>query len=211
MTEKLKSNDVVREEILKDPEQVLEDHDIMRALISADEQARGKNVVDLRTIALERLEGRLDRLEDTHRHVIAAAYDNLASTNQIHRAILAILEPHSFSEFLDLLKDDLATILNVTSVRLVLESPAVTPDIEDQLREEFGDGVKFCARGAVVDYINQGRSTSPRPVTFLGQGNLPGLLVLGSDDMEQFAPNKGSDLLIFFASAFERILRRWIS
>ena len=72
--------EAVREQILQDPARVLEDRDIMRALISADEASRGGNVVDLRTIALERLEARLDRLEDTHRHVIAAAYDNLAST-----------------------------------------------------------------------------------------------------------------------------------
>ncbi len=53
----------------------------------------GHNVVDLRGIAMERLEERLDRLEDTHRSVIAAAYDNLAGTNSIHRAVLRLLRP----------------------------------------------------------------------------------------------------------------------
>ena len=49
----------------------------MRALIAANERAMGGNIVDLRGIAMERLEARLDRLEDTHRSVIAAAYENL--------------------------------------------------------------------------------------------------------------------------------------
>jgi uncharacterized protein YigA (DUF484 family) len=237
MTEQAKPQDVVRDQILQDPNQVLEDHDIMRALISADEEARGKNVVDLRTIALERLEGRLDRLEDTHRHVIAAAYDNLASTNQIHRATLAILEPNAFAGFLDLLKGELAQILNVASTRLVLESPAATPEMEEQLQKEFGSGVCFCAPGAVAEYITRGRDATVRPVTLraiqdadpilfgdaaydvtseallrldLGKGNLPAMLVLGSVSTEQFTPQKGADLLVFFASAFERVLRRWL-
>jgi uncharacterized protein YigA (DUF484 family) len=237
MTEQAKPQDAVRNQILQDPNQVLEDHDIMRALISADEVARGKNVVDLRTIALERLEGRLDRLEDTHRHVIAAAYDNLASTNQIHRATLAILEPHSFAEFLELLKTELAQILNVASARLVLESPAATPEMEDQLHKEFGSGVCFCTPGAVAEYITRGRDATVRPVTLraigdadptlfgdasdevtseallrldLGKGNLPAMLVLGSIETDQFTPQKGADLLVFFASAFERVLRRWL-
>lgn len=237
MTEQAKPQDAVRNQILKDPTQVLEDHDIMRALISADEQARGKNVVDLRSIALERLEGRLDRLEDTHRHVIAAAYDNLASTNQIHRATLAILEPNAFAEFLELLKSELAKILNVASARLVMESPAATPEMEEQLQKEFGSGVCFCAPGAVAEYITRGRDATVRPVTLraihdadpvlfgdaahevtseallrldLGKGNLPAMLVLGSVSTEQFTPQKGADLLVFFASAFERVLRRWL-
>lgn len=237
MTEQAKPQDAVRKQILQDPNQVLEDHDIMRALISADEEARGKNVVDLRTIALERLEGRLDRLEDTHRHVIAAAYDNLASTNQIHRATLAILEPETFAQFLDLLKGELAQILNVASARLVLESPAATPEMEAQLEKEFGSGVCFCAPGAVAEYITRGRDATVRPVTLraiqgadpilfgdaahevtseallrldLGKGNLPAMLVLGSVSTEQFTPQKGADLLVFFASAFERVLRRWL-
>lgn len=77
-----------RARILADPGLVLDDAEVMRALVLASEQAMGGNVVDLRGMAMERLETRIDRLEETHRAVIAAAYENLSSTNQIHRAIL---------------------------------------------------------------------------------------------------------------------------
>ena len=86
----------LRDKILATPEVILEDRDLMRALIAANERAMGENVIDLRGIAMERLEGRLDRLEDTHRSVIAAAYENLAGTNLIHRAILQMLDPLGF-------------------------------------------------------------------------------------------------------------------
>ncbi len=86
----------LRNIILARPERLLEDRDVMNALVAANERAMGANVVDLRGIAMQRLETRLDRLEDTHRSVIAAAYENLAGTNQVHRAILQLLEPQSF-------------------------------------------------------------------------------------------------------------------
>lgn len=227
----------LREEILKDPAAVLEDRDVMRALISADETARGRNVVDLRSIALERLEARLERLEQTHREVLAAAYDNLAATNQIHRAVLALLEPESFGQFLALLEGELAKILRVASCRLVLESAAAAPEMTPQFLSEFGGGVGFCLPGDVMRYITRGRATTARPVTLravhepdpllfgdaaprirseallkldLGPGNLGGMLVLGSDTLDQFTPQKGADLLVFFASVFERVLRRWL-
>ena len=73
--------DDLRERIITRPDVILEDKDLMKALIEANERAMGGNIVDLRGIAMERLEARLDRLEDTHRSVIAAAYENLAGTN----------------------------------------------------------------------------------------------------------------------------------
>ncbi|EPX85883.1 Uncharacterized protein putative in bacteria [Rubellimicrobium thermophilum DSM 16684] len=113
----------LRETILKDPSLLLDDPDVMRALVAAGDRALGPNVVDLRGIAMARLEARLDRLEDTHRSVIAAAYENLAGTNQIHRAVLRLLEPTRFEVFLQDLGSDVADILRVDSLRLVLESP----------------------------------------------------------------------------------------
>ena len=62
----------LREKIISDPDLILDDLDVMRALVSANENTASGNVVDLRGIAMDRLENRLDRLEDTHRGVIAA-------------------------------------------------------------------------------------------------------------------------------------------
>jgi uncharacterized protein YigA (DUF484 family) len=45
----------------------------------------------------------------------------------------------------------------------------------------------------------------------LGTGRLPGLLALGSEDPQQYRPGQGTDLLAFFAGAFERAMRRWLA
>lgn len=232
-------NDDVRSKIMSNPEALLEDQDIMRALVAANEKSQGElsggNVIDLRGIAMERLEARLDRLEDTHRNVIAAAYENLAGTNQIHRAILRMMDAGKFESFLSDLRGDVADILRVDSVRLVLES--VTPDTDPAIAR-LGDVLSVAEPGFINTYIMHGRSAPTRQVTLrqvktddvevfgdkaeyirseaclrldLGDGRLPGMLVFGSEDPHQFTPQQGTDLLIFFASVFERVMRRWLS
>jgi uncharacterized protein YigA (DUF484 family) len=225
----------LRERIIANPAVVLDDADIMRALVSAYDRSMGNNVIDLRGIAMERLEARLDRLADTHRSVIAAAYENLAGTNQIHRAVLRLLEPVRFETFLRDLRGDLAEILRVEAIRLVIE--AQSPADETALR--LADGVLAVEVPGFVDaYITRGRAQTAQQVTLrqirpefarvygdkadfirseaclkldFGPGRLPGMLVFGSEDPHQFTPQQGTDLLAFFAGVFERAMRRWLA
>ncbi|MBU2991960.1 DUF484 family protein [Octadecabacter sp. 1_MG-2023] len=228
-------NDDVRSKIMSDPEALLEDQDIMRALVAANEKNLGGNIVDLRGIAMERLEGRLDRLEDTHRNVIAAAYENLAGTNQIHRAILRMMDAGKFESFLNDLRGDVSDILRVDAVRLVLESS--TTDADPAIAR-LSDVLSIAEPGFVQNYISHGRSAPARQVTLrqvktddveifgdkaeyirseaclrlnLGDGRLPGMLIFGAEDPHQFTPQQGTDLLTFFAGVFERVMRHWLS
>lgn len=238
MTEAAEIFALTREEILSNPKAFLEDHDVMRALIAADRQKQPSNVIDLRSIAMDRMEDRLNKLEDTHRTVIAAAYDNVSSMNQIHRAVLSILEPEDFNGFLQYVEHELAPTMGIEVVNLCLETQAVSAGQGPSLSKEFGTGVTFMAIGEVEDYITHGRDMNSRPVTMravrpgsaslfadspepilseallkldLGEGNLPGMLVLGSKYPDQFAPAQGSDLLLFLGGIFSRIMRRWLA
>lgn len=225
-------DDQMRNRILTAPELILEDPAVMRALVAAGDRSIGANVVDLRGVAMQRLEARLSRLEDTHRSVIAAAYDNLAGTNQVHRAVLALLEPAEFEAFLQVLGTDVADILRVDAVRLVLESRGAAGRLESR------GAVRVVEPGFIDRYVGAGRQAPRRPVLLrqgqpaddrlygegaawlrseavmridLGPGRLPAALAMGSEDPHQFKPSHGTDLLAFFASVFERALRRWLS
>ncbi len=227
--------DDLRSKIISDPESLLEDHDIMRALVAANEKSLGGNIVDLRGIAMERLEARLDRLEDTHRSVIAAAYENLAGTNQIHRAVLRMMDATKFESFLRDLGSDVAEILRVDCIRLVLESVTNT---DDPAVARLGNVLNVAEPGFVDDYLTLGRNMPVRQVTLrqvqpedhniygdksdyirseacikldLGDGRLPGMLIMGSEDPHQFTPQQGTDLLTFFGGVFERAMRRRLS
>ena len=225
----------LRDRLIAEPEVILEDRDLMRALIAANERAMGANIVDLRGIAMERLEARLDRLEDTHRSVIAAAYENLAGTNQIHRAVLRMLDPTGFEDFLKNLGGDVAQILRVDCVRLVLET---AQDDREPALDRVGEVLCVRVPGFVDSYMAGGRGAPTRQVVLrqtlpeaetiygsagawvrseaalrldLGEGRLPGMLALGAEDPHQFRANHGTDLLAFFAGAFERAMRRWLA
>ncbi|MGV8986598.1 MAG: DUF484 family protein [Cypionkella sp.] len=222
-----------RDRILAEPEALLDDIDVMQALIGANERAMGSNIVDLRGIAMERLEQRLDRLEDTHRTVIAAAYENLAGTNQVHRAILQLLDPADFPAFLVALNGTIGSTLRVEKVRLVLESKAEG----DSALGKLSDAIHIAPAGFVAEYLSAGRNTPTKSVLLrqvqpssdaiygdragwirseallkldLGAGRLPGLLALGAEDPHQFKATHGTDLLAFFAGVFERVMRKWL-
>ncbi len=223
----------LRAHILSAPEAVLDDREVMAALIAANERALGANIVDLRGIAMHRLEARLDRLEETHRSVIAAAYENLAGMNQIHRAVVKMLDPLTFEDFLGALGTEVADVLRVASLRLVLESAGGPAD---PALMRFADVMLVADAGFVEAYM--GRAASGRQVVLrqvmpedrlvhgaaaedvrsealirldLGAGRLPGMLAMGSEDPHQFKPNQGTELLGFFGAVFERAMRRWLA
>jgi uncharacterized protein YigA (DUF484 family) len=235
MSSSPKIEDTLREAIISQPNVILDDKDLMQALIAANERAMGGNIVDLRGIAMDRLESRLDRLEDTHRSVIAAAYENLAGTNQVHRAILRMLDPVEFEPFLRDLGGEVSEILRVDTTKLVLES--VQNDNNSAVKR-LGDVLNVAEPGFIDDYLSQGRGGQVRQVTLrqvqnasetiygekadwirseaclkldFGAGRLPGLLVMGAEDPHMFGPQQGTDLLSFFTGVFERAMRRWLS
>ena len=223
----------VRRRILADPEIVLSDPTLMRALVERAEDPPAGNVVDMRGLAMQRLEDRLARLEETHRSVISAAYENLAGTSQIHRAVLRLLAPTDFEGFLADLTRHVAPLLRVESIVLAVETPETGTPMPAPLRA--------VPPGFVGEYVTRGRGGPVRQVTLrqmpegddglhgedgpdhghavaseaclsldLGDGRLPALLALGCEDPHQFRPGQGTDLLAFFAGAFERTLRRWL-
>ena len=234
MSSSPKIDDTLREAIILQPNVILDDKDLMQALIAANEQAMGGNIVDLRGVAMDRLESRLDRLENTHRSVIAAAYENLAGTNQVHRAILRMLDPMEFEAFLRDLNGAVSEILRVDATKLVLET--VQSDTQNTVKP-LGEVLSVVEPGFIDDYLLNGRGGQVRKVTLrkvqnlsemiygenaewirseaclkldFGNGRLPGLLVMGAEDPHMFRPQQGTDLLAFFSGVFERAMRRWL-
>ena len=227
----------LRKKILARPNVILDDKDVMRALVNAKEEAMGDNIVDIRGPAMASLEKRLDRLEDMHGSVIAAAYENIAGTNQIHRAILRMMDPLDFPNFLSNLDEAVRDILRIEHIALFLETRQYdTSDFEKALGANHI--VKLVTPGFVDTYLNLGLNIPVRNVILreipndagniyqsdlsgvkseavlrleFGVGRLPGMLVLSSEDPHQFSPHQGTDLLVFFAGVFERMMRHWLA
>lgn len=220
----------IRDMIRRDPSLVLDDPASMEALIAAGQDGAARQVTDLRGAMVARLERRLTELEETHRTVVAAAYENISGSEQIHRACLAVLDPVRFSDVLKALEESVPVILAVDEIRLCLEAEG----------QPGGEGALMAlAPGAVDRYLALGRPGAA-PLTALravdrgvaqevfgpgaagmgseavvrldfGAGARPGMLVFGAEDPERFGPEQGSDLILFFGGVVQRAIRRWVT
>ena len=218
---------VLRDTILREPELVLDDMDLMRALVGASERAMGSNVVDMRGLAMARLEGRLGQLEDRHQSVLAAAYDNIAGTAAVHRAVLELLEASDLLDLTERLAGPVAEALRIDALRLVLGArdgrvPAGLPEAvllaEPAFASEYlalggrprrGVVLRSVLPGQGVLYGAEGSAMRSEAVILLdlGPDRLPALLALASADPGQFRPGQGTDLLAFFGGVVERAVR----
>jgi len=228
----------LQEQIIAAPELVLDDLDVMQALLAANDRIQGPKVVDLRSRVVQRLENQLEQLEDTHRSVVSAAYDNLAGTNMVHRALLAVMEHDRLEDMLLALNSDIAHMLRIDCIRLLLES--AEPGTQVMLAR-LQPVLHLVPQGFLAAYLDiehprgarhleQSVTLRPSPLPppphyrgsdypvlseavmriDLGPGRLPGVLLFGSSDPQHFRAVQGTELLAFFGAAFERVLKRWL-
>jgi uncharacterized protein YigA (DUF484 family) len=218
------------------PEVVLDDLGVIRALVDALPSA-GRQVTDLRDALVDRLEARLERLERTHRSVIAAAYENLAGTAQIQRVVVMLLEQDGFPAFLRVLLVEAPQILAVDTMRLVLESEEAAPGPVGDLEPGVGARVVTLPPGGIDAYLALGstpprddvwlRPTPPEGEVLYGDETalaasealvvLPladghkGLLAFGAEDARRFSPEHGTDLVEFLGAVVARVLRPYLT
>jgi uncharacterized protein YigA (DUF484 family) len=224
----------LRSAILSNPTVILEDPQILKALVAAEDGSRGANVLDMRRVAMSKLESRLGHLETAHQNVVSAAYDSVAVTAQVHRAVLEMIVPLEFEGFLAALDGPVSDCLRLRAIRLVMESDTATPDcllntvdgVISLLQPGFVDGyaatrrrtaaaqiiLRDVAQGSVSVYGTAAADIRSEALVRLnlGSGRADGLLVLGAENPDHFAPGQATDLLEFFSRICERLLRGWL-
>ncbi len=224
--------DLIRSLIVADPDLVLEDDQVMRRLIG--ERSGERQVVDLRDRLVERLEQRLEKMVAHHRTVVAAAYENVAGTQQLHRAVLALIEPPDLPSFLYRLIHEVPQTLGLDEARLCLEADVDAVGPAEGIGADQHGRVLALPEGTVADYMAlDGAASDPvvlreagseaelifgdsNPVQSealmrLDLAGTPAMLALGSSDRRKFDPGHGTDLLVFFAAAVERLLVQRLS
>lgn len=222
----------LRSKLIAQPDLILSDRDVMRALIGAREAELGENVIDIRGMAMQALESRLDRLETAHETVISTAYDNQSGMNTVHRAVISLLEPIDFDAFLENLETNVAPILHVETLRLLMasgsndmlpRSPGTLHMVSSDLMSGLISGGRRAPRGddivlrsvasQTLPYHGQTRapirSEALLPID-LGPGRFPAVLLIGSAELSRFTPAQGTDLLRFFGQVFRLVLIGWL-
>ena len=219
--------DLIRSLIIAEPDLVLQDDEVMQRLIG--ETTGDRKVVDLRDRLVQRLENRLEKLVVTHRTVIAAAYENVAGTNQLHGAVLALIEPVDFSAFLRRLTVDVPAMLGIAEARLCLEADIEQTMPMPGLPDDLADRVLAMPQGSVAAYqaidgqrdgavvlraagadaelvFGEANPVQSEACMRLDLGGAVGMVVFGAADPKTFDAGQGTDLLNFFAGVIERLL-----
>lgn len=228
--------ETVRAELLADPSIILNDQELMDSLLAATDIELGTNVVDLRHVAMNRLSEKLGELEGTHQSVVAAAYQNLLGTKQIHQAVIQLLSKKSLEDFVMSLNSELLKTLSVDCIFILLEKP--DGSVDSLIPTNYRPSIQTVMPGFINTYITQGgltelskvklrKATSVTNQLFenasikieseacvqlnLDENQIIGMITFGSSDANFFEPGQGTDLLKFFASSCEKMLERWIT
>lgn len=162
-------DDDVRNSILQNPQAILNDAELMRALLAPAHDA-GRNVVDLRAAMIARLEEQLGRLAEAHRDVVAAAWDNMSGMEQVHRAVLAVLDAASFEDFVEVVSTDFSELLSVDFVRFCMstDAPQAAKDLLDNAPASPIVVLGFDAFSALSPATTMKRSDLGGPVALMG-------------------------------------------
>ena len=230
-------DDKLREEILAKANEILNDETLLRALIGASDKNLGSKIVDLRSVAMQKMDGELKKLKRSNQQVIATAYENLVGMKQVHQVVLKSLEQNNFDEFITNLDTEACDILRVDCIKIGLETHSSLQNT-DKYELKLSKLLDLYPIDFVDTYISQGKNNSPVDIVLrptpkgseqlygklsknlksegcikleIGNKKVIGILALASKEREKFTAQQGVELLKFMGSVFERRISHWLN
>ena len=230
-------DDQLREEILAKAHEILNDETLLRALIEASDKNLGSKIVDLRSVAMQKMDGELKKLKRSNQQVIATAYENLVGMKQVHQVVLKSLEQNNFDEFITNLDTQACNILRVDCIKIGLETHSSLQNNE-KYDSKLSKLLDLYPVNFVDTYISQGENNNTDDVILrptpkgseqlygkvsknlksegciklrIGNKKIIGILALASKEREKFTAQQGVELLKFMGSVFERRISHWLN
>ena len=230
-------DDQLREEILAKAHEILNDETLLRALIEASDKNLGSKIVDLRSVAMQKMDGELKKLKRSNQQVIATAYENLVGMKQVHQVVLKSLEQNNFDEFITNLDTEACNILRVDCIKIGLETHYSLQNNE-KYDSKLSKLLDLYPVNFVDTYISQGENNNTDDVILrptpkgseqlygkvsknlksegciklrIGNKKIIGILALASKEREKFTAQQGVELLKFLGSVFERRISHWLN
>ena len=230
-------DDKLREEILAKAHEILNDETLLRALIEASDKNLGNKIVDLRSVAMKKMDGEVKKLKRSNQQVIATAYENLVGMKQVHQVVLKSLEQNNFDEFITNLDTEACNILRVDCIKIGLETHSSLQNNE-KYDSKLSKLLDLYPVNFVDTYISQGENNNTDDVILrptpkgseqlygkvsknlksegciklrIGNKKIIGILALASKEREKFTAQQGVELLKFMGSVFERRISHWLN
>jgi len=230
-------DDKLREEILAEAHEILNDETLLRALIEASDKNLGSKIVDLRSVAMKKMDGELKKLKRSNQQVIATAYENLVGMKQVHQVVLKSLEQNNFYDFITNLNMEVCDILRVDCIRIGFETHSSLQNTK-KYDPKFLELLDLYPKNFVNTYLSQGEKNRTDEVVLrptpkgceqlygklsknlksegcikltIGNEKIVGILALASKEREKFTAQQGVELLKFMGNVFERRISHWLN
>ncbi len=230
-------DDKLREEILAKAHEILNDETLLKALIGTSDKNLGGKIVDLRSVAMQKMDGELKKLKRSNQQVIATAYENLVGMKQVHQVVLKSLEQNSLDKFIANLDTEACDVLRVDCIKLGLETHSSLQNTE-KYDSNLSELLDLYPVNFVDTYISQGKNNGSDDVVLrptpkgceqlygklsknlksegcikleIGNEKIIGILALASKEREKFTAQQGVELLKFMGSVFERRISHWLN
>lgn len=214
----------VRHFLRQNPDFLIENPDLLIHL-TPPEKRSGDGVADFQHHMLRRLREETARLQAMQSELLATTRANLNTQSRVHSAVLFLLDARSFEQFIHIVTNDLAVLLDVDAVSLVVEATNISlPGMER-------GGVKVVGQGVVDDLMRSkpvwlANDRPADPLVFgpastlvasqalirldIGSETPNGLVAFGSRDPAMFHDGQGTELALFLGRVIERLTRAWL-
>ncbi len=184
-------------------------------------------IVDMQRYMVDKLRDEIDKLQQEFGSLIFSARDNLSAQQQIHQAVLCLLECQTADNLAQAITADLQHIFAIDTVRLCVEV-----DIAPGREQEYA-AIRYVPKGSTNALFagNQAvvlgsQDTTGIIATIFGAAsplahsyalcrftisdNDTGILAFGSRNADQFISGQGTELLSFLSEVTRQIvIRLW--
>lgn len=229
MSDVLSKSEVTKADVLQflqdNPAFLQDNPDVIEALLPQKQRPQKGSVADFQSYMIERLKADKNEVLKSTRELVENARSNMNNQQRIHKAVLRLLEAHTFDEFIQCITMDLSTMLGVDISVLVVESDGVDiPHIHN-------NGIRILPQGTIdqwmgdksvllqdnisgIEAVYGGGATLVASQIMLrvdiARNTPPAILAFGSRDPNMFQDGQATDQILFLARVIERSFRSWL-
>ena len=212
----------IKKEILQNPHLILDDHEIMNALLSL-KKTNTNNIVDIRDIFIKKLENELKDIRKKYSEFLKTIVENTKSIDAINESILILLNKKNIDDFLSALEKKVKKLLVVEDIKIFFIKKRNSFDNYENLKFYLNEETILSLYDIPQDIkkkpiqrekvkTNKDRKEvlgSEIIILLKSFKNKPnGFLVLSSTDKNQFNPKKDSNFLLFFSKILSILIEK---
>lgn len=213
---------------LRDHPDFLIRHPEMGAILAPPSRwPAGDSVVDLQHFMIESLKDELNHIEGCTEDLINTARSNHSVQGRTHEAALAVLAARGMDRLAHVVIEELPLLLDVDAIAIGFETGpqpiaelasgailALPPGSADLLLGGVGHTVLLADRPPAEDAIFGAAASLVQSYALIRLTvpglYCPGLLALGSREVQFFHPHQGTELLTFLTRILELAVARWV-